>query len=155
MEYKAKDFGVHFWIDSEGQEIEEIRLENLENKIKILFCFQDWCPGCHALGFPSLKKIVDGLKSYDDIVFLAIQTVFEGFDVNTSDKLRLNQLKYDLKIPFGHDAGLDNNSQSIFMERYKTGGTPWFIIIDKKNTILFADFNINSEALITFIKTGK
>ena len=76
-------------------------------------------------------------------------------NVNRFDKLRENQLKYNLKIPFGHDAGNDDHSTSIFMSRYQNGGTPWFIVLDEKNTIVFADFRINPAALITYIQTGK
>lgn len=35
--------------------------------------------------------------------FAVIRTVFEGADVNTFDKLRLNQERYGLAIPFGQD----------------------------------------------------
>ena len=155
MDYKAKAFGVSRWIGTEGEPIEAIKLEDLAAKFKIIFCFQDWCPGCHSSGFPALKQMVEELKNNEDVVFLAIQTVFEGFEVNTFDKLRENQLKYNLKIPFGHDAGNDDHSTSIFMSRYQNRGTPWFIVLDEKNTIVFADFRINSAALITYIQTGK
>ena len=155
MDYKAKEFGVSRWIGTEGEPIEAIKLEDLTAKFKIIFCFQDWCPGCHSSGFPALKQMVEELKNNEDVVFLAIQTVFEGFEVNTFDKLRENQLKYNLKIPFGHDAGNDDHSTSIFMSRYQNRGTPWFIVLDEKNTIVFADFRINSAALITYIQTGK
>ena len=42
---------------------------------------------------------------------MGIQTVFEGYRINTKDKLRKNQLKYDLKIPMAHAAG---NPQTLF-----------------------------------------
>lgn len=153
--YKANEFGVRNWINSQGEKIDEIKLEDLKGKIKIVFCFQDWCPGCHATGFPSLKTIVDGLKDNKDVVILAIQTVFEGFEANTYDKIRENQLAYNLEIPFGHDAGADNKSQSILMNRFKVGGTPWFILIDKEDNILFEDFRINPKTLVSYINTDK
>jgi hypothetical protein len=38
-------------------------------------------------------------------LFVGIQTVFEGYRINTKDKLRENQLKHKLKIPMAHAPG--------------------------------------------------
>ena len=38
------------------------------------------------------------------------------------------------------------------MTNYKTGGTPWFIFIDKHDAIVFADFHLNADAAIAFLK---
>lgn len=61
--------------------------------------FQDWCPDCQSRGFPTLKKLTKAFGKNDSVKFLAVQTVFEGHDFNTEDKLRKNQLKFGLKIP--------------------------------------------------------
>jgi hypothetical protein len=60
-----------------------------------------------------------------------VQTVFEGFGSNSEDKLRKNQLKYDLKIPMAHAPG-NPQTHSIpeIMRKYRSGGTPWTVIID-------------------------
>ncbi|MBB3708003.1 hypothetical protein N7E70_011925 [Aminobacter sp. NyZ550] len=39
----------------------------------------------------------------DKFGFAAIQTVFEGASINTDDKPKLEQARYRLMIPFGHD----------------------------------------------------
>lgn len=149
--FKAPEFNVKQWIDAEGHKTKPIHLSDYKGKFKILYCFQSWCPGCHSKGFPTLKIMVDALKDKENIQFLAVQTVFEGFDVNTYDKMVETQKQYDLKIPFGHDAGTDENSQSHIMTNYKTGGTPWFIFIDKHDNVVFEDFGLNPEAAIEFL----
>lgn len=147
---KAPELRVGQWIDDNGIKLEHpIKLTDYEGKFKIIYCFQHWCPGCHSVGLPSLKKLVDEFKGNDNLAFLAVQTVFEGNHINTFDKISETQKTYDLKIPFGHDPG---EGVSTIMTDYRTGGTPWFIFIDKENNILFTDFHINVDGAIKFLK---
>ena len=148
----APEFEVHDWIDADGLKTEAIRLSDFKGKFKVVFCFQSWCPGCHSKGLPDLKKLVEALEGQDDIVFLAVQTVFEGHDSNTYEKMVETQKRYDLKIPFGHDPGSHGRSGSNLMFNYKTGGTPWFLFIDKNDRVVFSDFHLNPDAAITFLK---
>ena len=150
---KVPDFHVNQWIDANGIKIAPIKLSDVEGKFKVVYCFQNWCPGCHDKGLPDLKKIVDALKENDKVVFLAIQTVFEGYEENTFDKLAETQKKYNLQIPFGHDAGDDGRSRSNIMNNYQTGGTPWFLFIDTYNHLVYSDFHLNPIAAIEFLKT--
>ena len=150
---RAQEFNVSHWIDANGNKTEQIKLSDFKGQFKILYCFQSWCPGCHSKGLPDLKKMVTALKNHKDIQFLAIQTVFEGHESNTYEKMVDTQKQYELKIPFGHDAGTDGKSKSNIMTNYKTGGTPWFIIIDKHDNIVFSDFHLNPDADIEFLKT--
>ncbi len=150
--FKAPEFQVKDWIDAQGNKTDAITLADLKGKFKVLYCFQSWCPGCHSKGLPDLKKMVDVLQGNDTVAFLAVQTVFEGFHANTYDKMVETQKQYDLHIPFGHDAGDDGQSRSNIMTHYQTGGTPWFIFIDKKDHVVFADFHLNVDAAIEFLK---
>lgn len=144
------------WINGAGQEIDPIQLKDYENKFKVIYAFQSWCPGCHSRGLPSLQKMVNALNGNDNVVFFAIQTVFEGFNANTKDKLLETQNKYNLQIPFGHDIGNDKtNNRSSTMYHYRTGGTPWFILIDKSNRVVFNDFQLNTEKAIDYLKSVK
>ena len=149
---KAPEFQVKTWIDASGNKSEEIKLSDFKGKFKVIYCFQHWCPGCHSKGLPDLKKMVTALNGNDKVVFLAIQTVFEGHDENSFDKILETQKKYDIKIPFGHDAGDDDKSKSNIMANYNTGGTPWFILIDKKDNIVFTDFHLNVDGAIEVLK---
>lgn len=150
---RAPEFNVKQWIDANGSKTKPIKLSGLKGKFKVLYCFQSWCPGCHSKGLPDLQKMVNALEGNDNVKFLAIQTVFEGHDSNTYEKLLETQKRYELKIPFGHDAGDDGKSRSNIMTNYKTGGTPWFIFIDKHDNVVFSDFHLNPNAAIEFLKT--
>ena len=151
--FEAPELDVNTWVDANGNHSKPVKLSDFEGKFKVLFCFQSWCPGCHSKGFPDLKQMVDALNDREDIVFLAIQTVFEGHHANTFEKMVEAQKKYDLGIPFGHDAGIDGKSVSTVMQNFQTGGTPWFVFIDKHNKVVFSDFHLNAEAAISFLKT--
>ena len=150
---KAQEFNVNQWIDANGNTSKPVKLSDFKGQFKVIYCFQSWCPGCHSKGLPDLKKMVDALSDNKNIKFLAIQTVFEGHDSNTYQKMVETQKKYDLHIPFGHDAGHDGKSRSNIMTNYQTGGTPWFILIDKHDNVVFSDFNLNPDAAIQFFKT--
>ena len=152
--YKAPELLVDQWIDADGKTIEPIKLGDFDGKFVVLYCFQSWCPGCHSKGFPALQEMTKALKGNDKVVFLAIQTVFEGQEANTYDKLRETQEQYNLNIPFGHDPG-DQTSFNISktMYHYRTGGTPWFIFIDQNNHVVFNDFHLDVAKAIAFLKS--
>ena len=153
--FKAPEFHVKDWIDADGNKTKPIRLSDYEGAFKVLYCFQSWCPGCHSVGLPNLQKMVHALEGNDKVVFLAVQTVFEGHEANTYEQMVETQKKYDLKIPFGHDAGDDGKSRSNIMTNYKTGGTPWFILIDQYDQVVFADFHLNVDAAIEVLHSIK
>lgn len=154
--YQAPELNVPVWIDGDGKETDPIKLEGLDGKFKVIYCFQAWCPGCHSRGLPALQKMTEALKDNDKIAFLAVQTVFEGAHANTFKRVKEIQKQYDLNIPFGHDEG-DENTQNIssIMYNYRTGGTPWFIFIDQKGTVVFNDFHLNTEKAIEYLKEIK
>lgn len=152
---QAPELRVTQWIDGSGKELKNpVKLADFKGKFKVIYAFQHWCPGCHKVGLPSLQKMVKALDGNENVKFLAIQTVFEGASKNTFDKIIETQKEYNLNIPFGHDDGSQNGeSRSSTMTDYQTGGTPWFIFIDEKDNIVFADFHLNTEAAIDFLKT--
>ena len=142
---QAPELRVPYWIDENGEEREPVKLADLGEGYKVLYCFQAWCPGCHSRGFPTLKKLVDNLSG-KEFGFAVVQTVFEGEAQNTSDKLKEMQAKYDLRIPFGHDPAIGRYPS--VMEDYHSAGTPWFILIDSKGEVIFNDFRLDANKLI-------
>ncbi|BDS15511.1 peroxiredoxin family protein [Aureispira anguillae] len=151
---QAPELSVPRWINEKGEESDSIFLADYEGKFKIIYCFQAWCPGCHSQGLPALKKMVEALKENDKVAFIAIQTVFEGQHENTFAKVKEIQKQYELAIPFGHDVGTEATQNiSSTMYHYRTGGTPWFILIDQKGRVIFNDFHLNTEKAIEFLKT--
>jgi len=140
---------IDYWIDKDGNST-SFKLSDHKDKWVFLKCFQSWCPGCHSHGLPALKKISDALKDNPKVVFAGIQTVFEGFTTNTVYKVRETQLQYDLQIPMGHDPGSPGISPST-MINYRTGGTPWMILINPQHHVVYNEFNINADKTIEFL----
>ncbi len=144
---QAPELRVQKWIDHDGNTIAPLLLSDIGTGPKILFAFQHWCPGCHRHGFPTLQKLHRAL-SPKGVGFAVIQTVFEGADENTFEKLRVNQRKYNLPLAFGHDEPPIGQTLPTFMEDYRMRGTPWFTVIDADGHIVFSDFHLDADTLI-------
>ena len=154
--YQAPELDVAIWVNGEGKERKPLKLADSPDTFKVIYCFQSWCPGCHSRGLPALQQMVEALKDNEKVEFMAIQTVFEGRDANTKESMLEVQEKYDLHIPFGHDVGNEKTRNiSSVMYHYRTGGTPWFIFIDQKGTVVFNDFHLNTEKAIEYLQTIK
>lgn len=155
--YVAPELAVPYWIDGKGKEQAAFSIAANKGKWIYLKCFQHWCPGCHSTGFPGTVKLANAFPNHDQLAIAAIQTTFEGFSTNDQDALRKNQLRYDLDIPFGHDTGkssAEHGSRERYpntMVSYQTGGTPWIILINPKGEVVFNDFRVDPDKLITFL----
>ena len=148
---QAPDWQIHSWIDENGNDT-QVKLADYKAKVIYLLCFQSWCPGCHSIGFPTLTKVMDHFKGNNDVEFVSIQTVFEGFGTNTKGKLRDTQLRYDLEIPMGHDPGNKQTyNRSSILYNYRTGGTPWVVIIDQQGKVVYNDYHIKPGKAIELI----
>ncbi len=130
-------------------EVESLDLSDFEGKVLYVFCFQAWCPGCHSHGFPALKAVQEHFEDDDDVYFIAIQTVFEGFSSNTASRGRGALEDFELDIPLAQDEG--DRGPSSFMRKYRTGGTPWTIIIDPQGKVRLNGFQVRAEEAITLI----
>ena len=146
---KAPELEIDYWIDRNGEPT-TFRLADHAGKWVFLKCFQSWCPGCHSHGFPSLQKISRALRDNPRVVFAGIQTVFEGHFTNTVDKVREIQLQYDLQMPMGHDPGPEGGYPAT-MANYRTGGTPWMVLIDPEQRVIYNDYGIDADKAIQFL----
>ena len=146
----APELEVGYWIDRDGNSTANFKLADHSGKWVFLKCFQSWCPGCHSHGLPTLKTMSDALADNPDVVFAGIQTVFEGHYTNTVAKVRKIQLQYDLQIPMGHDPGLEQGHPRT-MSDYRTGGTPWMILIDPERRVIYNDYGIDADKAIEFL----
>ena len=145
---EAPELRVQKWISADGGSVVvPLKLSDVGTGPKILFAFQHWCNGCHLHGFPTLQRLHGALSS-KGVGFAVIQTVFEGAQENTFEKLRVNQLKYELPVPFGQDDPPDGGTLPTFMEDYSTRGTPWFSVIDAAGRIAFSDFHLDADRLV-------
>lgn len=147
----APELDVDYWIDEHGKPT-NFSVTQARGKWVYLKCFQNWCPGCHAHGFPTLKRVADAFYGNDGIVIVGLQTVFEGFSVNIQAAVRKLQLRYALPITMGHDPGDPRGDPfPSTMRSYRTGGTPWMILIDPAGQVVFNDYGIDAGELIGFL----
>ncbi len=145
---------VPYWIDSDGNPT-SFRLAENRGKWIIINCFQHWCKGCHIYGLPDLQKLVTTFIHKSNIEIICIQTVFEGFETNTQDRLRETQLHYKLPIIMGHDPGEPGGLVlPSTMRIFGTKGTPWVIIVNPDGEVTFSDFRINVNNLINMLIEG-
>jgi thiol-disulfide isomerase/thioredoxin len=133
---------------------ETLDIADFKGKVIYLYNFQSWCPGCHSSGFPTLKKIIARYGDDPKVAIVAVQTTFEGFASNGFDDAKRVAERYDLKIPVGQSG--TEEKRSAIMKNYRTGGTPWTIIIGPDGVVRYNDFHITTEkggALIDQLKT--
>ena len=147
----APELKVDYWIDAAGEPTDVFKLADHAGKWVLLKCFQSWCPGCHSHGLPAVQKISHALKDNPKIAFAGIQTVFEGHTINTVEKVREIQLQYDLQMPMGHDPGAPAGRPQTMVD-YRTGGTPWIIVISPERSVVFNDFGIDADKAIEFLQ---
>lgn len=146
---QAPDLGVQQWFNIPAGK-DTVELKDYEGKVVYLYCFQSWCPGCHSSGFPSMLSAMDMFSDASDVGFVTVQTVFEGFELNSAAKAEETASRYKLTIPVGHDPGADN-SGSVLMRRYRTGGTPWTVIIGKDGYVYFNEFHASTGPICQLI----
>jgi hypothetical protein len=80
-----------------------LSLKELGARHRLPVFYQHWSGGCHSHGFPTLQALALDPRA-KDVGVAAVETAFEGAYVNTGDKLLLNQQRYGVRIPFGHEA---------------------------------------------------
>ncbi len=150
--YVAPEISLDYWIDGDGKPA-EFSIEKSKGKWVFLKMFQNWCPGCHSSGFPTLKAMCDEFYGHEKVEIAAIQTVFEGYSTNTQDKVRELQLRYDIPAVMGHDPGdEESHIPSLTMINYRTGGTPWLVLISPEGNVVFNNFHVNRTKLIEYLK---
>lgn len=128
---------------------ESLDISSFRGKVVYLYCFQSWCPGCHRRGFPTLVEVQNHYKNDPLVTFVAVQTTFEGERINTFENAQNTTDKFRLTIPVGQSGG--GGQRSALMKSYRTGGTPWTIIIDREGVVRFNNFHIDPKEAIAFI----
>lgn len=148
LDLRAPSWGVADWIQlPEGQRTLDV--SDFRGKVVYILAFQAWCPGYHSIGFPTFQKVMAQYEGADDVAFVAIQTTFEGFHVNDMEGARKMAERYGLTIPVGHSGS--RRVPSGFMRRYRTGGTPWVVLLDREGVVRYNDFHIGPEQAAEWI----
>ena len=131
-----------------------LSLSELRGKVVYVYCFQAFCPNCKTHGFPLLKRMRERFAKHDDVAFVAIQTVFEGFDHNTLDAGVALAKRFVTDVPIGFDDGSRGQAagagseqrrgrskraarMSRIVREWRTGGTPWTVLIDRNGVVRF------------------
>jgi thiol-disulfide isomerase/thioredoxin len=141
----APDLDVTEWVNTKAP----LDLAELRGKVVYLSFFQSWCPGCHKHGLPTLKAVAAHYEDDEGVVFLAVQTVFEGFETNTAAAALETAVEHGLDVPVGHDARPRGKN---VMSRYRSGGTPWTVIVDRKGVVRFNGFRIAAARAVRIIE---
>ena len=128
------------WENKDGKKIPSIEIKKLRGKVIYMHFFQSWCPGCLSKGLPAISQLSKKYNKNEKVKFFAIQTVFEGFQINTKSKLKRIREKFDLDFPMAQDDG--DGKGSLVMKTFKTRGTPWLIIIDQLGKVVVSEFHI-------------
>ena len=149
---KAPSFGGIEWVQSFKDNLD---ISDLKGKVVYIATFQDVCLYCHEFGLPALQELYGLYKGEKDIQFIAIQTAFEDTSENDIKSAKSVIQEYELEgIPVGNSKR-DEYDRPIFMDTYRTGGTPWVIIIDKDGIIQYSNFQINLDLAMAMISRFK
>lgn len=127
-------------------------LARLRGQVAVLFFFQSWCPGCHSSGFPLFRHLEREFGTDRDVQFLYVQTTFEGHARNTFERGLADVRRYELKGPFGQDRSSGAGPLPVTMRRYRSGGTPWVVLVDRAGIVRFAGFGLRQSAAVAIVK---
>ncbi|MEM1183252.1 MAG: TlpA disulfide reductase family protein [Acidobacteriota bacterium] len=149
----APSWGELQWLNL-PKDIPSLAVEDFRGKVLYVFCFQSWCPGCHSHGFPTLQEVERHFAGDENVHFVAIQTVFEGYSSNTTGRALGDLEDFGLEIPLAHEEG-SGHGPSPFMRSYRTGGTPWTILIGPDGRVAWNGFSIKPEQAIARVEALK
>ncbi len=132
----APELRVDDWIGADGQPRAPWRLADHQGRLRVIFCFQSWCPGCHSTGFPTLQQLHRDYAG-QGVEFAVIQTVFEGHAENGPEQRAIMQQRYELALPLAQD---DAHPHPHTMSDYHSAGTPWWILINRQGRVIYNHF---------------
>jgi len=119
-------------------ELEPLEEENVPSisdyadKPFILLFFSLQCPGCLGRAIPFANRIV--YENGEHINVIGIHTHFEGPETSTRKLLDAKE-EFFIRFPIFRDTGL-----AATFHKYKAGGTPHWIVVDKKGVVIDSIF---------------
>jgi len=127
-------------------------LKDNRGRVVVLYAFQGWCPGCQSRGFPVTTKLEQELEG-EPVAFIYVQTTFEGFEANDYERAVDEQRRWRIEQPVGHDEPRGHDERPSTMRNFRTGGTPWTVMIDPWGRVRFNDFTRSYEQHRAMIDT--
>lgn len=146
----APEFRIQQWLANVDT---SLQIADIKESVILLYFFQAACPGCVKYGFPTVGHVRSSLVAdgrLDQVKFVLAQTAFEDFDQNTPKAAAKVVKQFGLEdVALGHDAG----QPPATMQDYRTGGTPWTVIIGPKpdRRVLFNGFQLDTESALELI----
>jgi thiol-disulfide isomerase/thioredoxin len=120
----------------------EVKLSDYKGKVVVLDFWATWCGPCKA-SFPGMQELVTKYKG-KDVEFLFVNTWERGKENSETVKkvgAFINDKKYSFNVVFDFD--------DTITAKYKVGGIPTKILIDKNGTIL--SDNASEQSLMNLI----
>ena len=131
--YPAPEWEISEWLNGDPGSLEQNR-----GRVILIDFFQLWCPGCNRFSIPLFEKWQEKYAGRDDLLMVSIHTVFEGHASQSPERLKGFVRENGMNHPVGIDAyARKSDDVPITMRRYRTGGTPNVVIVDKQGRIRF------------------
>jgi hypothetical protein len=150
---KAPDLKIKTWIDASGNPMTPPDLNNSQGKVKILFCYQPNCRGSIGVALPIIKKINEALKDNPMVNLYAIQTIFNYPYDFPPETLKDVQRELQLHMPIGYTNNRIADESLRFINDYNIVGTPWIIIINKDNQVIYNHYYITFEEALSIVSS--
>jgi len=100
-----------------------------------------------------MQRLEDKYWQEEDVVFLYIQTVFEGHSTNTWDEGLGDLDAYGIQGPYGFDPS-GPSQRPATMSMFDTGGTPYSVVINRRGKTKLSDFTPDQERLEAVIEAA-
>lgn len=147
---RAPARNVDTWFNP-GEGRSRVELDDLAGKVVYLYGLQSWCAGCNSHGSPTMVAVQRHFVDNDEVAFVAVQTIFEGFDVNGPDEALASVTRHGLPAPVGHDPGHDGNGSDV-IRRHRSRGTSGIVLIDQNGIVRCNGFQADPGDLIGTIE---
>jgi thiol-disulfide isomerase/thioredoxin len=124
----APEWQVAEWLNGDPGNLADHR-----GKVILIDFFQLWCPGCKRFSVPLFNRWHEQYGDRDDVLIVSIHTVFEGHAHQSPDRLREFVETWSIEHPVGIDTyASDEDEVPVTMRRFRTGGTPFVVFVDKQ-----------------------
>ena len=131
--HDAPEWVISSWLNGNPGSVADNR-----GRVILIDFFQLWCPGCRTFSVPLFGEWEERYGNRGDVLIVSIHTVFEGHSYQSPERLLRFIENNGITHPVGNDAyAAEGDDIPITMRRYRTGGTPHVVIVDKQGRIRF------------------